>query len=202
MNENNQSISFEIQQTLPILHWTQYPSNPYARHVSPDMLTENGLQVIDTIGSRNSATPVSQRTKAVYVFDQNFVVASIRKLFEKLQCEPRAFINLCYDAAGDTLADDDDSVTDIPFEDSPDFALFQASQDELATALAIIQTFKDELSSFRALLPSPNDKGDYPVRYTKAVLLLEKLENIFKYDFMELPETMTIEDVKIKLARC
>jgi hypothetical protein len=196
MTDNNQSISFEIQRTLPILPWTKYPSNPFARHVTPVMLSSEGLQVIDTIGSRNSVIPATERGKAVYVFDQSFVVASIEKIFNKLQCESTEFMALCSQACNDS---GDDSFNTVPLTES-DFELFTQSQDELATAKAVIQTFKDELATFRAILPTPNDNGEYPVRYIKAILMLEKLENILGFECDDRPP-MPHETLKAKVAR-
>lgn len=195
MTEEN-SISFEIQKELPVLPWTRYPANAFNRAVCAEMLTDEGFRTIDTIGSRNARTLLSERLRAIYVFDASFIIASINRLFTRLNCDADTFMTLCRKACGQ----EKEAVNPVDMNEN-------LYKDGSVPPIVALLAFKEYLSEFRAALPKPNDKGEYPVRYTKAVLLLEKLENVFQFDctgidFHSIEKAhISLESVKAKLAR-
>lgn len=163
----------EITQTvepLPRLHWTLCRSNPFVRSVCPEMLTKNGYQVVDRNSPRNCSTPVADRPKAIFIYDRSYVVATLERVYSRLQCDALEFVDLACDACG--LPDD----SAIRHAACDDVAIANISDDNTnKKACLILGTVQDELSTFLAMLPSPDSKGKYPARYDHGVKLAHKL---------------------------
>lgn len=188
---------------LAKLSWKQSPSNPFIRGVSPEMLTESGLQIIDRNSPRNSITPIEDRPKAIFVYDRTFVTASLARIFKKLECNALQFIELVCDACE---LPDDSPVRQAAGTDAVNFTAIAPisvsdNDNTLKKLLAYAQGIQAILHEYRALLPSPNDKGEYPIRYTHAVKLLERLENSLKFDTSLSIETIDHDQMKAKIKR-
>jgi hypothetical protein len=196
-----ESDGLNPRSVVPTLPWQKYSSNAFAVSICPEMLTPTGYQILSRQGGRRSNIPLEQRPKAIYTFDQSYVVASLQRIYSRLECDSILFIELCCDAC--ELPDDSpvrhsagDDVAAIPSSET--ITLFN---DEQIKAVKVLGGLQDKLAEYRALLPKPDEKGKYSPRYEKAVQLLETLENYLRLDCSVPSVKPTDKELSAKLRR-